>query len=122
VEAGVDARLCVLPLSDGMHDPKIASALRTSCFVRPLLIIWDPSKPQKEYLGVFYLKNPENTPRYGTIVNLRKMQSRRCIHFVSKNVKANAVYFGLFSTQKEYTYRTYRAHRTPHTHNIALIL
>ena len=32
-EAGVDARLCVLPRSDGMHDQKIASALRTSCFV-----------------------------------------------------------------------------------------
>jgi hypothetical protein len=56
------------------------------------------------------------------VVNLRKMRSKRCILFVSENVKANAVFFGLFSTQKEYTYRTYRAHRTPHTHNIAHIL
>jgi hypothetical protein len=64
------------------------------------------------------LKKSENTPRYGTIVNLRKMQSRRCILFVSENVKANAVYFGLFSTQEEYTYRTYRAHRTHITSHI----
>jgi hypothetical protein len=73
--------------------------------------LWDPGNLKKWGYSIW----KKTKTRHGTIVNLRKMRSKRCILFVSENVKANAVFYSLFSTQKEYTYRTYRAHRTPHT-------
>jgi hypothetical protein len=69
--------------------------------------------------GILFENRKKNRPQW----YLEHCRSRRGILFVSENVKVHRVYFYTEGVPRVYhTYWTYRAHRTPHTHNITHIL